>query len=386
MYTLMNKNNPLIDFELVGDRLQGYEVVESRVYKKPWFITNLKSWLQHRFAPRHRANIDVLLGALHLRDLKSLVEFTRASSLTDTLWINCNDRYKWDKVNLFENEFDEAIAQVAFSGKVQGKLGSQISPEFTTDGAFPKCWIRDTDGIYLMKQGTGNFASNSGLEPYSEQYCSEVLSWMGYEHVEYTAVSFQGVLVSKCRLLTSQERMMVPLGYCLTKCDLAGVIEFCEEHDILEALYEILMFDYLVTNNDRHLNNIGVLMDVNNFEVLGLAPIFDNGAGLLPYAVKPDLESYESSIIYASAKGPRFYRSFFEGASLALDRLPKEPIEGLLEFKFRRDYELQLPEWRVIALEQYVQGQARSLLEGRDPEKMALSGLDFDGGKTSMFD
>lgn len=49
--------------------------------------------------------------------------------------------------------------------------------------------------------------------------------------------------------------------------------------------YEI-MTDYLLTNTDRHMNNISVIRNPDTLEVLGFAPIYDSGNSMyynIPY-------------------------------------------------------------------------------------------------------
>lgn len=162
----------------------------------------------------------------------------------------------------------------------------------------------------MIKQGSGNFASNSGLEPYSEQYCSEILDVLGYNHVNYIAEMFHDKLASSCKLLTTKQTMMIPMSACLENYDWLSIQKYCMNNNMLEDLYQMVIFDYLVTNDDRHLNNVGVLLDADDFTVKGLAPIFDNGAGLLAYAVKDNLKNYTAACEYASGKGPCFYDNF----------------------------------------------------------------------------
>ena len=49
--------------------------------------------------------------------------------------------------------------------------------------------------------------------------------------------------------------------------------------------YEI-MTDYLMSNTDRHMNNISIVRDPDTLEVLGMAPIYDTGNSMfykIPY-------------------------------------------------------------------------------------------------------
>ena len=42
----------------------------------------------------------------------------------------------------------------------------------------------------------------------------------------------------------------------------------------------MFILDYLMLNNDRHLNNFGIIRDVNTLKWIDVAPIFDTGNSL----------------------------------------------------------------------------------------------------------
>ena len=80
---------------------------------------------------------------------------THALSLNDTFWIKTVDsKLQWKNVSLYENQFDETIAKIAFEGGLYGKEFTTTSPEFGTSGSFAKCWVKEDDGIYLLKRGS----------------------------------------------------------------------------------------------------------------------------------------------------------------------------------------------------------------------------------------
>ena len=153
MYTLMNKDVPLIDFHWERDVFTGWREHIDKVYLQPWFIRDFHTWLEYRSITKHREHMDTLLSSLGLRDTKGIIDFSKGLSLTDTLWVNQDDKYTWDKVNLFDNQFDEVIEKIAFDGGMYGQHFSTTSPEFGTNGTYAKCWHREEDGkIYLYKQ------------------------------------------------------------------------------------------------------------------------------------------------------------------------------------------------------------------------------------------
>ena len=42
----------------------------------------------------------------------------------------------------------------------------------------------------------------------------------------------------------------------------------------------MFILDFFMLNDDRHLNNFGIIGDVNNLKWLDVVPIFDNGQSL----------------------------------------------------------------------------------------------------------
>lgn len=60
------------------------------------------------------------------------------------------------------------------------------------------------------------------------------------------------------------------------------------------ALDRMLVLDYLIANEDRHLNNFGLLRNVDTLEWIGFAPIFDSGTSLGHNTATAQLGSYDA--------------------------------------------------------------------------------------------
>ena len=60
------------------------------------------------------------------------------------------------------------------------------------------------------------------------------------------------------------------------------VVNICKELgiDIVPMLDRMIVFDYIIANEDRHFGNFGLLRDPDTLEWLGAAPLFDNGTSL----------------------------------------------------------------------------------------------------------
>ena len=60
-------------------------------------------------------------------------------------------------------------------------------------------------------------------------------------------------------------------------------IDCCEAlgiPDIQQALDKMIVLDYLILNEDRHMNNFDVIRNADTLEYLGAALIYDNGTSL----------------------------------------------------------------------------------------------------------
>ena len=114
-------------------------------------------------------------------------------------------------MNLYDNEFTDIACTTAFETGLFGLQLSTTTPEFTTDGTFPKCWIKDAQGIHILKQGLSG-AANVGLEPYCEYISSNIGNAIFENVVWYDLVRYKGKLCSKCDLFTTEAVGYVPFG------------------------------------------------------------------------------------------------------------------------------------------------------------------------------
>ena len=118
-----------------------------------------------------------------------------------------------------------------------------------------------------------------------------------------------------------------------------------------------VIFDFIICNSDRHLRNIGLLFNSDTYEVIGLAPIFDNGVGMLSYYILgDDLEKYLKDYI------PKLYDNFLVYTAIFKSKLNiPHNIERLLEFNFKNN-KLIKDEKRLNFLSQFIKQRAREFL------------------------
>lgn len=355
-YYIKNKDRVLGEFLWASEERVGH--VED--YGLPEFVAlSVDDWVGSRVPPKHRANMKRVLEMCGLKTTKGIIDYSHGLSLTDTLWITSDDSLKWSDVSLFRNEFDEVIAHTAFDGGLHGLPISTTSPEFGTDGILAKCWIREQDGgIYLVKAGTTGFA-NTGNEPYSEVMASQVLDRLGYSHVNYWLAKYRGRVVSKCRLFTDERRMLLPIHAYYSFGRFNELLQKCAADGVAEGLAQHLVLDYLTCNTDRHAGNLGVMLDADTFDLIGFAPVYDNGCSMLCYwGGAEDVEGYASQL------SPAMYRTF-EGGAVEGKRVlgHNHNVENLIGFRFDRSKLGGFPETRITAIEDWLQRRVESFLQ-----------------------
>lgn len=298
MYTLMNKNDKIVDFEIVGEGIVQCCNIIKEYREIPSWITSLNAWIDNRSAEKHRKHVKDILEQCNANDKVGFIALTHCLSLTDTLWVkhDCED-ITWDICNLYDNKFNEVISKLSFDGN--GLFGVQMSvtsPELTTDGSYDKCWIDDGGSIYLIKGGILGF-SNTGREPYSEVLASSIFEEL-CDGVHYDLYKYNGRPVSKCALFTSQEYGYKSYAEIYgSKASLVDLIEVYDKLGSLDVFKGMIVADCVTINSDRHFGNFGFAVNNDTFELVGLNKPFDYNLALFPYADWyngfSDMEAYQ---------------------------------------------------------------------------------------------
>jgi len=319
---------------------------------------SLFTWLSRRTVPRGRAHIQDLLLKFGLdpHNLRAIIELCHGLSLNDVYWI-VGDSFKglWADCNLYDNPFSKTISYMVFTGGGSSvPQGWSSSPEFTTNGMLAKCWRRLKDEVLLYKGGTEG-AVNAGFEPYSEYYAAQIAKAMGLEHVAYGISKFKGRVCSTCPLFTSDRYGFLPAG------------RLVETHEALEdpRFADIFLFDAIILNTDRHLGNFGYMIDNDTNQIVGAAPIFDNGCGLFSLAVYlPGGKGDEFCDLrtFASRVHPALYLKWLDiKGGLTPDMLKR--VEALRGFRFKPHPNYNLPTCRLRIIENFLQNRISKIIE-----------------------
>ena len=355
-YLLMNKNEVVAKFTLeIKSGL--VRIINIHAMRLPFWIKDVGNFITHRSAPRGREHINELLVRSGCDNIKGFLDVTHALSLTDTFWVKHTDSgLNWEDVSLFSNPFNEVVAHTAFDGGMYGDNLSTPSPEYGTDGNFAKCWIREGEQIKLLKRGSSG-ARNTGLEPFSEFYASQVADAFSIEHVKYGIRNFKERLCSVCNCFTNEQYGFVPFSAVSSKVLPADIIDEYSVRVEGKQLADMFIFDALILNEDRHKGNFGFIFDTDNYEIVSMAPLFDHNVSLLCYAEEADFNER-----YIKSRMPKLYDSFVDLAKAVLYPDARRRLINMKNFEFDNESKIALPEWRVKKLENLIRNQAKLIL------------------------
>ena len=325
----------------------------------------LVKWLQRRVIPKNRAYVAEILKTfgLSVNDTKGIIDVCKGLSLNDSYWVVPQGfTGTFAQYNLYENRFSEILSLVAYTGIGQSDAAFTTSPELTTNGMLPKAWrFIEGEGIYLYKGGTFG-AANTGNEPYSEFYASQVAQAMGLDAVAYELENWKGILASRCKLFTDIDTAYIPIGRIVRDGGLKACLEYYRQlgPEAYEQIKSMLVFDAVIYNEDRHFGNFGVLRDNHTGKVTGAAPVFDNGMSLFNFAMPEEFQDLDS---YAKTRGTAYGVSFESVCQEVMGPVQTRQLRKLIGFTFHRHPRLNWPEYRLEATERHLQKRVCQLLD-----------------------
>lgn len=267
----------------------------------------LTDWFKGRGIPSWRDDLDLLLVKLNVTSPNELLDKAFGLSLSDQYWVKptvSNIEHK--DINFFEHDFEDSeFTNATFGTELNSSTKiSLISPNNTTDGRLKKTWKLENNKRYLLK---GAY-KNEVMQPFNEVLASMICDRLGFDHVTYTLEIVNDKVVSKCECFIDVNKELIP-AYQILSDQVAKENAYEEYISILEAeglsnvrekLENMFILDYLLLNEDRHLNNFGIIRDVNTLKWVDLAPIFDNGQSL-------NILDYTDEELIINGKGRFFY-------------------------------------------------------------------------------
>ena len=344
-FYLMNKDIAVLKF---NDKLNingDYSILDIMNDNMiPYIIKNqvggLRDWFNSRVIPSNRNHLEKVIQSLQLNKKPSALDYLKLNngfSLNDSYWIkpvNSQETYPidlcWNKYNLYDNKFEEALGLITFFGN-NTSLGGTVntpkvsSPELTTQGVMNKAWRRINGRLLLYKRGNIG-AANFDKEHFAEGISSEIGRLLGIDCIPYWIDKWHGQNCSVCEIFTDKDKGYLPVRYFLEsmepnkkKWGFENVLNWFPK-EFKKDLMDMIVFDYIIENRDRHLGNFGFIIDNNTQKILSFAPLFDQGYSLMSNSLSED---FDKDLKEYSQEHPSFGISNKELAQYVIEKDPK---------------------------------------------------------------
>ena len=247
----------------------------------------LNEWWLNRSIPNTRSGIRNVLDTLEINNTQVLPLRSYGLSLSDAYWILPEgSNINWYDLNFFENAFSEDVGDVLFGQVRNIETFNFNSPDNTTDGYLKKRW-KIINGKRCLIKGGSNLERQ---QPFNEVIASKIMDRLGIDHAPYSIlweddepysvcedfVTRDTELISAWRIMQTQKKDNSTSVYqhFVNCCKSLGA------PDVVPALDRMIVLDYIISNEDRHLNNFGLLRNAETLEWIGFAPIYDSGSSL----------------------------------------------------------------------------------------------------------
>lgn len=307
-YYLMHKDIPVCLMEISDDGVLGrVRRNESAAAHFPLGgqMNNMKfhEWWKDRAIPKTRHGAKSALQRLGYSSTNSALVNNLALSLSDCYWIQPRgEGLSWKDTNLFANDFVDTFGEITINRDYVIDLRKETKFNCaTSQGELQKKWCIDKDGRRYMIKGNYGQSYQQSLNEIFATKLHEQQGFTNYTPYSLVQVQVDGNIdglgcmsydfcseniecISAWELLqTIKIKQNESFYYPLKKvCLDLGITE----QDFTDFMDYQIMTDYLITNTDRHMNNIAIMRNPDTLEILGFAPIYDSGNSMfynIPY-------------------------------------------------------------------------------------------------------
>ena len=307
-YFLMHKDIPVCLMEISDDGTLGSvrrNEAASAHFPLGGQMNNMKfhEWWRDRAIPKTRHGARSALQRLGYSSTNSALVNNLAFSLSDCYWIRPREeRLTWKDTNLFTNDFVDTFGEITINQDHMIDLRKETRFNCaTSQGELQKKWCIDKEGRrYMIK---GNYGQ-SYQQSLNEIFAAKLHEQQGFsEYTHYSLVRLQvdgnvEGLGCMCYDFCSED------VECISAWELLQTIKIKQNESYYYPLKKVclklgmseekfsdfidyqIMTDYLITNTDRHMNNIAIVRNPDTLQVLGFAPIYDSGNSMfynIPY-------------------------------------------------------------------------------------------------------
>lgn len=183
---------------------------------------------------------------LYLEETEEDID-TLVNNVTDVYWVRKQqEQITFAEINLYDNHLENTFVDVSLRGKQMTVQNQSLVRDLSTNGCFPKAWIRTEGGFRLLKDGGKRAVEDEIL-------ASKICSCFDCPQVRYLGGAYDNEPVSVSDIMTSK-------AYSIVSREAFEIYAQNQEIDPMEYIlkldshtyYMMNVLDYLVGNTDRH--------------------------------------------------------------------------------------------------------------------------------------
>lgn len=298
MYTLMHKDIPVITIDITDNKMKVIKVINESQLPIGGQMNSMKlhEWWQDRAVPKTRKGSKHALRELGLASTDNMLLSGLALSLNDCYWINpVGSSFEWKDVSLFRNNFIDIFGELTFdTTKSLSRFRDQSSFRLaTSQGELQKKWCIDANGRRFLVKGNWGESYQQSLNEIFASRIHQLQGWSLYVPYHRCDIDVEGNrkgIGCACYNFCSEDIESVSAWEIMQSVKLrasdsyfntfkkACVLKYGMNEDYFDRYISyLLMTDFLMSNTDRHMNNIALLRDANTLKVIGFSPIYDTG-------------------------------------------------------------------------------------------------------------
>lgn len=354
-YYLKCKNRICLSFEADEKltTLSNIKLLDDFIFiKQKYNEYSPRQWLEFilniSLIPMQRPNYKGLIE--NFLNYKKLILNNNYLNLCNSFWICSQEesnKLNWEDVNYFDhfnndscNYFLDYKAKLTETNRLQIK-----SPSWFIDGDMLKAWVEVDGEIYLYKRNS-KFANKNLYDVYSEYFASQVAKFLNLPAVDYKITKYGKHYISDCKLFTNKDFSFIPFSKIIDPNINGNNLKLCSQIAFYygkELFEDLMVFDALICNGDRHLNNFGMMLDNNSGILTKPAPIFDfNNSLIFDYPIYLKSIAKTAFLNDYENRKTRFFESFNQQLKIFIRKRHLDWIKQLKKFKFKQPNKIKM--------------------------------------------
>lgn len=380
-YTFFNKNIKLFDFNYNENNKTIDKIIEiinseylplklSNYTDKKDLLDKFYNWLNNRYSKNSLWYKKVKWKYGESNVYREFIIKSYGLSLADQYWLKPSfGKEKWEDINFFQNSFQYQPFLINDLERIYDYKNVDVlySPNITTGGELDKAWAIEEDGTRVLYKSSNTFL---GLEPINEYIASIICNILDLPHtnseIKILSNLDKKLMVSACptfilpdtELIHAEDLINPSLSPNEAFNSYINTLSNLGVKNAKEKIQKMIFLDCILSNQDRHKQNFGVIRNVNTLKIIDIAPIYDTGRSMATNY--PSLDQYKDEFCLFNVRNARLEDclNLLDGLSLT-----RKQIDNLLE----------IPNLYAEKLKEYIEyTNIRTELALQDTEKIKI--------------